>query len=288
MVLVVGSVNRDLFAHVDRFPGPGETVLSAVVGPASLGGKGANQAVAAARLGARVEIVGAVGSADLATTRGLFRAYGVGTTWLDGVAGATGWAHVLIGPSGDNMIIVDPGANTTLTVSRVDEAVRKARPVVVLTQCEIGVDAAAQAVSSGRAVGARTICNVSPAVDLAALGGANVDVLIVNRSEAEQLTGRAEPDSAAGALASQTGGTAIVTIGAGGAVVSSAGHTRQLPAARAPVVRDTTGAGDVFAGAIACAIARGDSLEAAIDLAQRAAAWVVGRVGTVGPLRADV
>ena len=286
--MVVGSINRDLVTHVDRLPGPSETVLGRRERVTSLGGKGANQAVAAARLGATVEMVGAVAEADRDELRSELSGHGVATTWLIASSEPTGWAHILVDAAGDNLIVVDPGANETLTEAHVASAVRSAHPAVVLTQCEIGPAVAAKALQLGRSIGATTICNASPALDLGIFNAADIDVLIVNRTEAELMAHESQPDRAARMLSARTGGTAVVTLGANGLIVASAGDVTAMPAVPAPTVRDTTGAGDVFAGAFARGIALGQAVTDALDLARRAASWTVAHLGTLGPQPADL
>jgi ribokinase len=288
LVVVVGSINRDVLARVSRFPAAGETVLADAIGAPTLGGKGANQAVAAARLGARVELVGAVAEQDLHRVRAELEEHAVATTWLVGRAGPTGWAHILIDSTGENLIVVDPGANGLLTAEDVEAAIRAMRPALVVTQSEVDPAVTAQAMSTGREIGATTICNASPATDVEALGPANLDLVIVNRSEAEHLTGEPRPELAGAALAQRTGGTAVVTLGSAGSIVASIAGARHIAAAPASDVLDTTGAGDVFAGALASSLAGGDSLEQAVQLASQAAAWTVSRVGTVGPRLTDL
>jgi ribokinase len=288
LVVVVGSINRDVLARVQRFPIAGETVLSDGIGGPRLGGKGANQAVAAARLGARVEFVGAVAQGDLQGVRAELDEYDVATTWLAGTTTPTGWAHVLIDPTGENMIVVDPGANRVLNPQTVEAAIRAMRPALVLTQCEVDASVTAQAMSTGREIGAITMCNASPAVDLDALGPANLDLVIVNKSEAEHLTGECRSEFAGVVLARLTGGTAVVTLGSAGSIVASVDGATHVPAASVSAVIDTTGAGDVFAGALASRLVDGGSIDQAMQLAGEAAAWTVGRVGTVGPRRADL
>jgi ribokinase len=162
------------------------------------------------------------------------------------------------------------------------------RPALVVTQCEVDPAVTAQAMSTGREIGATTICNASLATDVEALGPANLDLVIVNRSEAEHLTGEPRPELAGAALAQRTGGTAVVTLGSAGSIVASIAGARHIAAAPASDVLDTTGAGDVFAGALASSLAGGDSLEQAVQLASQAAAWTVSRVGTVGPRLTDL
>jgi ribokinase len=159
---------------------------------------------------------------------------------------------------------------------------------VVLTQCEIGSAIAAEALQLGRSIGATTICNASPALDLGIFNAADIDVLIVNRTEAELMARESQPDRAARMLSARTGGTVVLTLGADGLIVASAGDVTAVPAVPAPTVRDTTGAGDVFAGALACGIALGQTVTDALDLARRAASWTVGRLGTLGPQLADL
>lgn len=232
---VVGSVNADLSFTVPTLPGPGETVLATSLTTAP-GGKGANQAVAAARAGAQVQFVGAVGDDDAgAALRTHLQCNGVGTDGLSTLPGASGTAVVVVDDAAENLIVVAPGANGALTL---DDAARSvvAASDVLLLQLEIPVPTAVAAAEAARAAGATVILNASPAgAEVSALAGL-VDVVVVN--EAEDRAWRWP-------VAHR-----VVTRGARGAVHHAGEDTVEVPAPRVDA-HDTTGAGDVFAGVLA-------------------------------------
>jgi ribokinase len=282
-VLVVGSVNVDLVATVDRLPAPGETVVGGNLDEAG-GGKGANAAVAAARLGARVWLVAAVGADERGKReRASLAAEGVDVEHVATLAtGATGVALIIVDSAGENQIAVASGANSGLTAEHVVEAFDAHRGDlgVVLVGFEIPMEPVAAAVRM--AAEHRIPCVVNPApahpgaLDLAGWG----PLLTPNAAEARQLTGLAEPVAAAAELAGRTGAPAIVTLGADGAVVAEPGRGRARRVSAHPVpVRDTTGAGDTFNAALGVRLGRSDDLEVAVDYAVAAAALAVGGTG---------
>jgi len=282
-VVVVGSLNHDITVAAERHPAPGETVLGRTLTTAS-GGKGGNQAVAAARAGARVAMVGRVG-ADAAgdALLGALRAAGVDTTHVRARGDApSGTALIVVDDAGENTIVVVPGANAQLAGADVDAALGDhgaARPVV-LAQLEIGDEAVAAA---ARGAG-RLVLNASPArpLDRAVLGAA--DPLVVNQGEAAALTGAdATGLDALLAAALRLGArSVVVTRGADGATWAD-GDSRIHAAAPAVRVVDTTGAGDVFAGTLAARLAGGDDPEAALAAAVEAGAAAVGWPGAQEP-----
>ena len=272
MIAVVGSVNRDVVVTVDRLPEPGETVVGADHFE-SPGGKGANQAVAAARLGADVSFYGAVGDdpPGRALVAGL-AAEGVATTGVRLIPDVpTGLAVITVDAAGENTIVVVPGANAALGTEDVAEwsrALAAADVLLLQQEVPVAVVAAAVTVATGTVV-----LNPAPArpVDVATL--AAVDVLVPNRSEAALL---ADSDRL-GDLAA-LGPLVVVTLGAeGAAIVDSAGVTA-VPAPQVTAV-DTTGAGDAFCGALAASLASGASLRAAVDRAVGAGALATTRSG---------
>jgi ribokinase len=273
-VVVVGSVNADLVVSVDRRPAAGETVLGSDLATHP-GGKGANQAVAAARLGGRVAFVGRAGTdghGDL--VRAALRGDGVDLTHLATTDAPTGVALITLGPDGDNSIIVSPGANAR--VSEDDVAAARASfaaaPVVSL-QLEIPLPAVVAAARTAADAGARVVFNLSPAAgvpdDLLAL----CDPLVVNEHEAEFL-GATGP---AGLLA-RGPRSVVITRGAKGAVVADGSGVTEVPSPAVKVV-DTTGAGDAFTGALSLRLARGDGLADAARFAARVGAAAVRRPG---------
>ncbi|MEU3491910.1 ribokinase [Kitasatospora cineracea] len=282
-ITVVGSVNRDLVLTVEDLPRPGETVLARgfVEG---VGGKGANQAVAAARLGSQVRLVARVG-ADGEPIRRVLAAEGVD---LDAVLTApdarTGIASVVVDRAGENTIVVNPGANAVLSVEDLPQWLARTPGEVVLVQHEVAADVVEAAVLRAREQGGTVVLNPAPARPVAPAALAAVDVLVPNLGELAALLG-AEPVSglaAARALLERAGlpcGAVVVTLGADGALIKQPGRPAvHLPA---PVVDavDTVGAGDTFCGALADALARGADLPAAAARAVRAASLAVTGLG---------
>jgi len=279
-ILVVGSVNADLVIGVDRRPSAGETVLGSdlVVYP---GGKGANQAVAAARLGAAAGFVGHVGDDSFGEMlRGGLDTAGVDIRHLVTSPGSSGVALITVGPDGDNTIIVSPGANGRLTAADV-EAARPAFEVarVVSAQLEVPLAAVAAAAGLSKAVGARFVLNLSPPAVIPGELLAAADPLVVNEHEAAFLLGGARPEEDPGrqaaALLRLGPRSVVITLGAAGAYVAEgSGDGTLVPSPNVPVI-DTTGAGDAFTGALAWRLSVGDSLPDAARLAARVGAAAV-------------
>lgn len=288
-VVVVGSVNVDLLVSVDRHPAPGETVLGRS-GALLPGGKGANQAVAAARLGARVALVGAVGSdanAGVATS-GLVEA-GVDLGAVSTVPGPTGLAVVTLADDGENSIVVVPGANALVDVAAVATAAHLiAAASLCVLQAEIPLTSAWHAAKVAADSGVRVVLNLAPAYPVPPETLVLADPLVVNEHEATLLLGwlgHAAPVSdvataraAAVHLRALGVPSVVVTLGGSGAVGADADGSWSLPA-RQVVVRDTTGAGDAFVGALATRLAQGDTLRDAAATGVRVAAWSVQRLG---------
>ena len=284
-VLVIGSLNADLTMRLPRLPRAGETVLGGALAT-SPGGKGANQAAAAARLGGEVRMVGCVG--DDASGRGLVEALAaqqVGVEGIRTIAGeATGTALILVDERGANAIGVASGANARLSVdvARAAEA-HLGWAQVVLCQLETPLPAVRWALATARERGAITVLNPAPAraLDDATLG--LVDYLTPNETEAGDLTGLpvTDPDSARAAAAqllARGARTVVVTLGAQGALACDGQRALHFPAFPVEAV-DTTAAGDAFSGALAMGLAAGGSLEQAIPLASAAAALTCTRRG---------
>jgi ribokinase len=282
-VAVVGSLNLDLVVRVPRLPAPGETLLADAYGQ-SLGGKGANQAVSAARHGVAVTMVGCVGDdPDGARLTGALEAEGVDVTGVRKRPGApTGVAQIAVDPGGTNTIIVAQGANATLTADDVREGLARAPDIaVVLMQLEIPLDA----VTAGAdAPDACIVLNPAPARELPEELLRRVDVLVPNLPELAELTGGGTPDSldeiAARARGLAVRGAVVVTLGERGALVLGSEGDAYVPAPEVKAV-DTTGAGDAFCGSLAAQLARGRGLVDAVRDAVLVGALSVTRPGAL-------
>ena len=286
-VAVLGSANLDEVVRVARLPLPGETVLA--LGRDRLpGGKGLNQAVAAARAGAGTAFVGAVGqdaAADLLL--GTLDDAGVDTAGVRRSGLATGTALVMVQESGENSIVVDAAANDDVRLDRaVRTAVAEAR--VLLAQLEVPLPVVTECAAAAHDAGTTVVLNAAPARDLPGSLLALVDVLVVNESEALSVSG--EPDVAAAVdLLADRVPAVVVTLGAAGARWVSAAGAGQAPGLAASVV-DTTGAGDCFCGVLAATLAAGSSLGDAVQVGVAAASLSVERPGAAGsmPSRAEI
>lgn len=279
MITVIGSVNLDYLVTTERFAQPGET-LTGISMKTGLGGKGANQAIAAARAGAKVRFVGAVGR-DAAgdASVGDLKNEGIDVAEvLRVVTTPTGTAIVIVDGDGENMIYVLPGANYALTSILVNSRWFSDSGLVVL-QGELQPDTTVELLRSAAAAGCRTILNLAPPVRLEPDVLAHADILIVNASEASFLLGTTveavlqEPSLAADALGNSVA-TAILTLGARGVAWRTPNRHGFTPAHLVSAV-DTTGAGDSFTGNLAAALWRGDSIPKAITWASAAAALTV-------------
>jgi ribokinase len=292
-IAVVGSINMDLVVRVERLPDPGETVTGGDLARFH-GGKGANQAVAAARLGRAVALVGCVGDDEAGRELvDALRVDGVDVSNVRSLAGApSGTALIAVAEHGENLIVVSPGANARVGVDLVEAA----RPVleaaaVTLVQLEIPMEAVAATV---RAAGGTTVLNPAPARDVPEEVLEQVDVLVPNRVELGRIARMAAPDTPQEAVAAVrrlrgVAGMVVVTLGAQGALVGSGNDWDVVPAPRVDPV-DTTAAGDAFCGGLADALALGRSLDEAVRWATRVAAVTVTRQGAQEslPRRAEV
>ncbi|WP_375401459.1 ribokinase [uncultured Amnibacterium sp.] len=260
-VWVLGSMNVDDIVAVERHPKPGETVLG---GPLQtrFGGKGANQAIAAARAGARVRMVGRVGDDSSGRDyRERLAAFGVDVTDVALDADApTGHAAIAVAADGENTIVVSPGANGRVGAQELTALEGLARGDVLLLQLEVPLTTVADAVRVGAAHGARVVVNVAPYAPVDPVVLATADPVVANESEAGEL-------AASGAAPEHL----LVTRGGAG---SDWGGLHQA-AERAALVVDTTGAGDTYCGALAARLAAGDEPAAAMAVASRVAALSV-------------
>ena len=278
---MVGSANIDYVVAAPRLPAAGETVTGGTL-LINHGGKGANQAVAARRLGAEVRFIGCVGD-DAAgqAIRGRLAAEGIGVAGLSATAAAaTGTALIVVDPAGQNQIAVAPGANHRVSVEMV--AARRndfAWPDVMLCPLELPPLTVAWALREAKARGALTIFNPAPVQPLPDEVWARVDYLTPNEGEATRLAGGlADPEAAVSALLGRGVGTVVVTLGAQG-VLAGHGATRLRVAAPAVTAIDTTGAGDAFNGALAVALGDGRSLIDALGFACATGALTCTRRG---------
>jgi ribokinase len=289
-VFVMGSINQDFVLKVERRPKPGETVTDAALSTHN-GGKGANQAAAAALLGGSVAFLGRVGDDGFGGP--LVEALGdkgVDTALIEEAPDAsTGAAFITVTGDGENAITVAPGANRRLTPEDVDAA-RGAigEAAVLVAQMEIPRETVARAVEVAGEVGARVVLNLAPPFEVPRVVLEGTDPLVVNEHEAAFLLGEGV-EGVEGALAAAPEllllgpKSAVVTVGADGAVFAEGTNIGYIPAPKVEVV-DTTGAGDAFVGALALKLARGASLEEAVSYAVRAGAAAVTREGAQGAL----
>lgn len=284
-VLVFGSMNMDLVVRAPRLPRAGET-LAGDDFRAVPGGKGANQAVAAARLGARVAMAGRVGNDPFgeALVAGLARD-GVDAAHVLRDPGApTGVAVILVQPQGENSIVLAPGANGRVDRSDVERLETLWGGVrLALFQLEVPVDAVGCALARARRAGVRTILDPAPAVPLPHGFLSRADIVSPNETEAEALTGvriRDLDDAGAAAerLLAAGAKTAVIKLGARGAMWATRARTTHVPGYVVKAV-DTTAAGDAFTAALGVALLRGDSMEEAIRFGNAAGALACAKPG---------
>ena len=295
-VTVLGSLNTDISLLVPHLPGPGETVLGSAAATFGAGGKGANQAVAAARLGAAVSMVGCCGDDEFgARLRAGLAAEGIGVAGLRAVPGvASGLALITVDPAGENSIAVAPGANGLAGDAEVAAAFTQPCDVLVLS-AEIPVPVLGAALRRARSGGVRTMLNLAPVPEGAAgLLAECPDWLVVNAQEAAALAGRLPEGTpadeaalgraiAAGLAAGLRGGHVVVTLGAAGAALAGPSGTAAVPGFPVTAV-DTVGAGDAFVGALAVALASGLDPAAAVTAACAAGAAAATRRGAQAAL----
>lgn len=288
-IIVMGSLNRDLRVEITQFPATGETILASKIA-SQPGGKGANQAVAAAMLGAPVIMVGCVGDDEAGRCLlSKLAARGIDISGVRTVSNETsGAAVVIVNAVGENMIIVVPGANAEVGTYEVDRALKKVgrTGAVVVSQLEVPSNSALtlmRAVKGSSAV--VTMLNASPVEGVESSIFRDVDFVVINEMEAAQLAGsrhaiRSKDDAVAAARCILAAGThnVVITMGKRGAVLCNGQQELHEPApAISPV--DTTGAGDQFLGALAFAISRGMGPTRSLAMAVRAASLSATRVG---------
>ncbi len=295
-ILVIGSANMDMVVSCERLARPGETILADSFGMYP-GGKGANQAVACARLGGNVQLLCKMGGDAFQNdlVAGLERD-GVGLRYLltDGET-PTGIALIAVDRDGQNEIIVASGSNMTLTADEVEDCNDAMADVnVVLLQLEIPLETVMRSAELAQDHGATVILNPAPAQELPGELLEKVDYLTPNEHEAERLTGMRvgsvnEAERAGATLLNRGVGRVLITMGAQGVVVVTREFTDHYPAHEVRAV-DTTAAGDAFNGALALSLARGEVLGEAIDFANRVAALSVTSAGaqTSMPSTADL
>jgi ribokinase len=296
-VIVMGSFVADLAFRVDRLPAWGETLMgpSFQIGP---GGKGSNQAVAAARAGGKVSCISKLGSdtfGDMA--RSLYKTEGIDTQFLFATKSATGAAAIIIDAvSCENAIIVVPGACFEVSTSEVDQArALIADSSVFVTQLELSQAVVVHGLDLAHSLGVPTILNPAPAMPLPESIYRHIDYITPNETEAATLTGiavtnLADAEKAADAFLARGVRNAIITLGAQGAFVKNASMKAHVPAVDAGKVLETTGAGDAFNGGFAVALSEGMDLVEAVRFGCATAGISVTRAGTAPsmPGRAEI
>jgi ribokinase len=284
-VVVVGSANVDFVMKMDRLPAVGETVTDALFFQ-SFGGKGANQAVAAARAGAETWFVACVGGDEL--SRSMVASWseaGVRTGHVTEVNGVpSGAALVMVGRDGANYLSVAPGANYRMAPEHVLRALPVlARASIAVLQNEVPQSVIERTIECARAAGVRILWNYAPARHLPSELLGSADIVVVNETEASFLSGSGVRDRDSASEAARTvrtlgAASVIVTLGGQGSVICDASGISHVPAMPVDAV-DTTAAGDVFCGALAVALAEGRSTSGAVRFASAAAAICVTRLG---------
>ena len=282
-VYVIGSVNLDLVVRAETLPGPGETVMGGTFERHG-GGKSANQAVAAARHGAAVRMVAAVGDDELGEEAvGQLEAEGIDVGSVQRLTSApTGVALIAVDAKGENQIAVASGANTELSPEAVEAALAGAASGgVALIGLEVPDAAVLAGARAARAAGLQVVLNPAPARPLSDELLALSPVLTPNGGEACAIGGEDDPEAAALALNARTHAPVVVTVGADGALLVEDGAVERIPAPRVEVV-DTTGAGDAFNGSLAAELAGGATLADAVRAAVAVAAESVRMPGARG------
>jgi ribokinase len=284
-ILVIGSANMDMVIKADHFPVPGETIIG---GEFSLipGGKGANQAVAAARLGGQVTFLSKLGTDVFGDTNlKNFQNEGINTSLIGQCPDhPSGVALITVDKSGENTIIVAPGANSQITVENINKASSSFdQAELILAQLEIPLDAVLSSIKTAREKGKRLILNPAPASPLTKEFLEGLYMITPNETESKLLTGIAVTDGpsaeASAAIFVEKGvQNVIITMGASGAFVYTKEYKGMVPTEKVKAI-DTTAAGDTFNGALAVALAQGNTMENAVKFALKAATLSVQRMG---------
>jgi ribokinase len=284
-VVIVGSANLDYSLQLDAAPDPGQTVLAHHFHTQS-GGKGANQAVAAARLGSSVRFIAAIGDdAEGASLLSSLRAEGIDTRQVQILPGGrTGAAFVSVFPDGENSISVVAGANLGLSEAHVRESLNQAhRGAVVVVQAEVPVSAIQETLHASQRAGLRCVLNLAPYVRIEERLLRHADPLVVNESEASALISKPVFDEASSRDAARRLGeiasSVVITMGAAGAYWLDQKNEGHVSAPAIGSVVDSTGAGDAFVGALAACLAGGGSLSQAVQLGVVAGSFSVMRIG---------
>ncbi|SEQ42269.1 ribokinase [Streptomyces sp. yr375] len=288
-IVVLGSTNMDLVAYVEKPPQRGETVTGREFRTIP-GGKGANQATAAAHAGATVSLIGAVGNDAFGShLRSTLEHSGVNTDHLRTVEFPSGTAHIVVDDEGGNAIVVVPGANGTVDHLVPGDEVLIGSADVLLLQLEVPLAAVVAGARAARAHGVRTILTPAPAQPLPPELLAAVDLLVPNEHEATALTGRTDPREAATALLASVP-QVIVTLGAAGSLYAARGAEPVIVPAPQVTAVDSTGAGDTFVGALAVALGEDRPVPEALAWAAAAAALSVQRPGASAsmPYRSEI
>ncbi|MDQ0580403.1 ribokinase [Streptomyces rishiriensis] len=288
-IVVLGSTNMDLVAYVAKPPQRGETVTGREFRTIP-GGKGANQAIAAAHAGGTVSMIGAVGNDAFGTRlRTTLEHSGVNTDHLRTVESPSGTAHIVVDDEGGNAIVVVPGANSAVDHLAPGDEVLIASVDALLLQLEVPLAAVVAGARAARAHGVRTILTPAPAQPLPPELLAVTDLLVPNEHEAATLTGRTDPREAATALLDSVP-EVVITLGSSGSLYAARGaQPLTVPAPRVTAV-DSTGAGDTFVGALAVALGEGRPVREGLAWASAAAALSVQRPGASAsmPYRSEI
>jgi len=295
-IVVIGSSNTDMVIKADRLPAPGETIIGKqfMMTP---GGKGANQAVAATRMGGAVSFIAKTGN-DLFGRQSveLYKAEGIGTEYIfSDTENPSGVALISVDDQGENCILVAPGANGTLSVKDIEKAKKEIESAdIMLIQLEIPIETVEYAVKIAFEKGVKVVLNPAPARSLSTNLLKSIDIITPNKNEAELLTGNHVRDSAsarkaADSLHEKGVKTVIITLGSKGALIRENGEYHEIKAQKVKAV-DTTAAGDTFCGTLCVGLSEGMTIVEAVKLACKACAITVTRMGAQAsiPFRRDI